>query len=64
MLDLILLIALHLPPVQEEIRYLCFKAEQKIDGHKPTYPKHPEIDDLDQFLDRADRSENQWKRIP
>ena len=62
MIDLIILIALSLPPVQEEIRYLCFKAERKIDGYKPS--KHPEFDVLDQLLDRADRPENQWKRIP
>ena len=59
MLDLIILIALHLPPVQDEIRYLVFKAEQKIDRHVVTDPKWPELDDLDILIDRKDRKENQ-----
>lgn len=59
MLDIALLIVLHLSPVQEEIRYWAFKAEQKIDRHVVTDPKWPELDDLDILIDRQDRKENQ-----
>lgn len=58
MLGLIITIALHLQPVQEEIRYLVFKAEQRADHHVATDPKWPELDDLDILIDRKDRKEN------
>jgi hypothetical protein len=59
MIGLLITIALSLPVVKDEIHYLTFKAEQKADHHVATYPKHPEIDDLDIFIDRKDRKENQ-----
>lgn len=53
-----------LATIQEKMEYYKFKMEQIEDGHVPNNPKYPEIDDLDMLLDRADRPENKWKRIP
>lgn len=59
MIGLLITIVLSLPVVKDEIHYMSFKAEQKIDGAVVSHPSWPELDDLDILIDRKDRKENQ-----